>query len=701
MSVRRLSMLAILASGLFLLAPIQGVSQEPGFPAHYLVFSVDRAGVIEPQFHRSVLLREPLRSQSDERMAILRQQPSREEGSLTVRVLDANGQVAFQDVVREPRWLRGEFHDQPRSDGTWTIEGHRFVPEKQSFVVRVPVIAGTRFLELSQPSGLKEGIAATAVFDLDGLAAMAGSLPLSDAAGGQVGLANSGNRVDFLILGDGYTSAEEAKFNTDASSLEGSFFGIAPYDAYRNYVNVARLFTASAQSGADHPPYNSGCTGDNPACCADTTALFDPKSGTYVATALDARFCAYNIHRLLVVDSTKALAAAAAYPDWDRILVLVNDSTYGGSGGYISVGSTNSSSVDVARHEYGHSFTGLADEYDSAYPGYPACSDLAGSGSLCEANVTNQTTRSLIKWNPWISPSTPVPTPEGNALYADVTGLFTGARYLTSGMYRHEDTHCLMLALAQPFGEVCSQEYILELYRGGWGTPFSGVDPIEPGLESPPPGTVQTVTGVHLSAPLLAPVGGPPLQVVWKVDGVTVPGAQGNSFDFFRPGAESHQVRLEVKDVTTSVHAAMAGTDLQSSRQWTVVTSGPSQTDFYTLTPCRLLDTRDPNGPFGGPALAALSTRSFALAGRCGIPSTARSISVNVTAVGATQSGYLAFHAAGSPVPNTSVINFLPALSRANNGIMMLAQDGNGTLTVRSGSNGSVHVVLDVNGYFQ
>jgi hypothetical protein len=692
--------LARLAPAFFLLAPVQGMSQESGFPAHYLVFSVDRAGAIEPQLYRPVLLREPLRSQSDERMATLRQQPSREEESLSVRLLDADGQVAFQDVVRAPRWLRGEFHDQHRSDGSWTIEGHRFVPEEQSFVVRVPAIAGTRLLELSPVSGpgLKDGI--TAVFDLDGLAAMAGRLPLADAAAGeQAGLGNSGNRVDFLVLGDGYTAAEQAKFNSDASSLESSFFGINPYSAYSNYVNVARLFTASTQSGADHPPYNSGCTGDNPACCADTDALYDAKSGTYVATAFDARYCAFNIHRLLVVNSSKVLAAAAAYPDWDRILVLVNDETYGGSGGYISVASTNTYAVDVARHEYGHSFTGLADEYDSAYPGFPACSDL-GSGSPCEANVTNQTTRSLIKWNPWISPSTPVPTPEGNALYNDVTGLFTGARYLTSGMYRHEDIHCLMLGLGQPFGEVCSQEYILRLYRGGWGTPYSGIDPIEPGLESPSPGTVQTVTGVHLSTPLLAPAGGPPLQVVWKVDGATVPGAQGSSFDFFRSGAESHQVRLEVKDVTASVHPAMAGTDLESSRQWTVVTSGPSQASFYTLTPCRVLDTRNPDGPYGGPALAALSSRSFALAGRCGIPSTARAIAVNVTTLDAAQPGHLVFHAADSPVPNTSVINFVPVSARANNSIVMLAQDGSGTLTIRSGSAGIVHVVVDVSGYF-
>lgn len=692
---------ALLAVVFALLAPLRGVCQEPGFPAHYIVFSIDAAGAIEPQFYRSVSLRELPRSLENERMARLQQPPSREAESVAVRLLDGDGGTVFQDVTYVERWLRGEFHDQARQDGSWTIEGHRFLPEERSFAVRVPAIAGTR-LALELP---REGVpeSATAVFDLDGLAARAARLPLGglDAApqAGLTTLANSGNRVDLLILGDGYTAAEQAKFEADAASLENSFFGVVPYDAYRNFVNVTRAYTASDQSGADHPPYNAGCTGDNPACCADTTAITDPKAGTYVSTVFDGRYCAFNIHRLLVVSSSKVLAFASSYPDWDRILVLVNDTTYGGAGGSLSVVSTNPYSVDVARHEYGHSFTGLADEYDSAYPGFPSCSDVSGS-SPCEANVTDQTTRSLIKWNPWILAATPVPTPEGNALYGDVTGLFTGARYKTTGMYRHEDTHCLMLGLGQPFGEVCSQAYILRLYRGGWGVPSAGIDPIEPGLESPPPGTVQTVTGAHLSAPLLAPVGGPPLQVTWKVDGVPVVGAVGSVFDFFLPGAGTHQVRLEVRDATTRVHPAMAGTDLDSSRQWTVVSSGPPLTDFYTLAACRAVDTRDVSGPYGGAALSGGSAYNFVFAGRCGIPTTAKAVSANVTAVAATQSGYLTLHAANSPVPNTSVMNFTPAANRANNAVIMLAQDGNGTMTIRPGTTGTVHVVVDVSGYY-
>ena len=118
----------------------------------------------------------------------------------------------------------------------------------------------------------------------------------------------------------------------------------------------------------------------------------DPLRGTFVDTAFDGAYCSTNTHRQVTVSRPKVLAAAAASPDWDEILMVVNDTTYGGSGGSFSVVSTNVNAVDVARHEFGHTFSRLADEYTSPYPGFPACSDLAGPDA-CEANVTDQTSR--------------------------------------------------------------------------------------------------------------------------------------------------------------------------------------------------------------------------------------------------------------------------------------------------------------------
>ena len=88
-----------------------------------------------------------------------------------------------------------------------------------------------------------------------------------------------------------------------------------------------------------------------------------------------------------MLNNSLVFAAAAAVPDWDHILVMVNDETYGGAGGVVSVVSTHSLAADIARHEFGHAFTDLADEYDTPFPAFPSCSDL--SGPACEANVTD------------------------------------------------------------------------------------------------------------------------------------------------------------------------------------------------------------------------------------------------------------------------------------------------------------------------
>ena len=122
--------------------------------------------------------------------------------------------------------------------------------------------------------------------------------------------------------------------------------------------------------------------------------------------------------------------------------------------------------------------------------------------------------------------------------------------------------------------------------------------------------------------------------------------------------------------------------------------------DFFTLTPCRILDTRDAVGTYGGPALVAGADRVFPLFNRCGIPATARAVSVNLAATAATTAGNLRLYPAGAPLPNASSINYVPGLTRANNAVVGL--NGLGELAVRCAqASGSVHFILDVNGYFE
>ena len=132
------------------------------------------------------------------------------------------------------------------------------------------------------------------------------------------------------------------------------------------------------------------------------------------------------------------------------------------------------------------------------------------------------------------------------------------------------------------------------------------------------------------------------------------------------------------------------------------VLSFPSGARFYTVAPCRLVDTRGAAGADGGPALAANASRTFPIAGQCGIPASARAVSANVTAVAPSSAGDLRLYPGDAAVPNASAINFRAGRTRANDVILALATDGDGSIGVRADMpSGSVHMILDVNGYFK
>ena len=129
----------------------------------------------------------------------------------------------------------------------------------------------------------------------------------------------------------------------------------------------------------------------------------------------------------------------------------------------------------------------------------------------------------------------------------------------------------------------------------------------------------------------------------------------------------------------------------------------PPPTEFHTLTPCRMADTRSPTGPSGGPALGANTTRSFPVTGLCGVPSTATAVAINVTVVDETDFGNLRLYPTGGTVPASSTINFVSDKVRANNAVIPLSAGGE--ISVRcdmpSGSTGQTHFLFDVTGYFE
>ncbi len=124
---------------------------------------------------------------------------------------------------------------------------------------------------------------------------------------------------------------------------------------------------------------------------------------------------------------------------------------------------------------------------------------------------------------------------------------------------------------------------------------------------------------------------------------------------------------------------------------------GPAPFDFFTLTPCRLVDTRAPSH---GPPLAAGGDRAFTVVGSCGVPATAKALSLNVAVTEPSATGHVRLSPVGITVPLVSAINYGTGETRSNNAIVGLSSTG--SLSARCvQASGTVHLILDVSGYFE
>ena len=153
------------------------------------------------------------------------------------------------------------------------------------------------------------------------------------------------NRIDIVFVGDGYTAAEMVTYANHTYNVLGLSMAEEPIAAYSTYFNIHRVDVIYNESGVDEPDLD-----------------------IYRDTALDMTYNCSGIARLLCVDVSKAILAAGNAPDVDQTLALANSTRYGGAGysdsDLATLAGDNSSSVEIALHEFGHSFANLADEYD-------------------------------------------------------------------------------------------------------------------------------------------------------------------------------------------------------------------------------------------------------------------------------------------------------------------------------------------------
>lgn len=327
--------------------------------------------------------------------------------------LDKNGKQLFTYSTHDPRILRAESFDPI----TGKIESVRDVFFKhQQFEVQIPNHPALASLEIGTLSQGKTTLTAAnrlGLISIDQVSRLlnkkqAKTLLASSVAGSEL-LINNGpseKRLDIVIMGDGYTSAEMAKWRSDAQKVVTGLMADPLFAENSSAFNVRRVDVVSAQSGIDDPPY-----------------------GIYRNTALNATMACSGIDRLVCADSNLAYNAAAQVTSADGrdvILVVGNTTRYGGGGGYIATMTMHSAATELALHELGHTLFGLADEYDygSCYGGEPSA-----------PNVTRQTQRAYIKWGAQITGQTPIPTPV-NRYTPGTVGLFQGGNYCTTGVYR-------------------------------------------------------------------------------------------------------------------------------------------------------------------------------------------------------------------------------------------------------------------------
>ena len=127
-----------------------------------------------------------------------------------------------------------------------------------------------------------------------------------------------------------------------------------------------------------------------------------------------------------------------------------------------------------------------------------------------------------------------------------------------------------------------------------------------------------------------------------------------------------------------------------------------ASTEFTTIAPRRMVDTRGSNGPLGGPALAANGSRDFPLTGApCGVPADAVAVATKLTVMGATSAGSMRLGPAGT-TPTLATISFGAGQTRANDATLALFGTPAGTVTAASGfASGSAHLIIDVTGYYR
>lgn len=208
-------------------------------------------------------------------------------------------------------------------------------------------------------------------------------------------------KVDLVILAEGYTAMEIDQFKIDLENYTRLFFSVEPYKSRESDFNISGVFSASEESGTD-----------------------EPRQLIYKKTLLESSFNYFELDRYCLADDNKSIRDVAAAVPYDAIMIMINRERYGGGGIYNwqTVFTARSDRSDyVFLHEFGHGFAGLADEYFDSPVSYIDI-DAKGTEPL-EANITILLDKDNVKWKKYLSPGIQVPTDWGKEKYDSLVNL--------------------------------------------------------------------------------------------------------------------------------------------------------------------------------------------------------------------------------------------------------------------------------------
>lgn len=294
-------------------------------------------------------------------------------------------------------------------------------------------------------------------------------------------------KLDIVILGDGYTSGEMEKFRSDARRLSGVLLGAEPFNSRSKDINIRSVETPAEQSGVNRPHH-----------------------GVFKRTPLSVSYSAFDSERYALAYDNKTIRDVASAVPYEFMVILINERTYGGGGIYnlyTTVAADNLYSDYIMIHEMGHHMAGLADEYYTSSVSYEMPEITI---EPWETNVTALPDKDNLKWKDLVAEGTPVPTPwnkeefdafgysiqrerdsirknllpetvmealfvrQENAeneffareQYKGAVGAFEGANYCQKGMYRSQ-LDCIMYTRHKVFCEVCrrSIEKVIDQYQ--------------------------------------------------------------------------------------------------------------------------------------------------------------------------------------------------------------------------------------------